>query len=129
MKRLIALFLGLAILASVGVACKAEGTSTGPSITPEPSITPKPSITPEQQKSVDAAKVKLAERLSIDQSKIILVSIQAVDWPDTSLGVSVPGNVYAQVITPGYKIILLANGVQYEYHTGTSGNNINVVLK
>jgi len=45
------------------------------------------------------------------------VSAEAVEWPDASLGNPQPGMVYAQVVTPGYKIILSARGQQYEYHS------------
>jgi hypothetical protein len=52
----------------------------------------------------------------------ILVSAESVEWPDTSLGNPQPGMFYAQVITPGFKIILEAGGAQYEYHTDLAGN-------
>ena len=45
------------------------------------------------------------------------MSAEAVEWPDASLGNPQPGMVYAQVVTPGYKIILSARGQQYEYHS------------
>jgi hypothetical protein len=43
--------------------------------------------------------------------------VEAVDWSDTSLGCPEPGMAYAQVITPGYLIVLGAAGQTYEYHT------------
>jgi hypothetical protein len=42
--------------------------------------------------------------------------IEPKDFPDASLGVPEPGMTYAQVITPGYVILLNAEGETYEYH-------------
>ena len=40
-------------------------------------------------------------------------------WPDSSLGCPKPNMNYLQVITPGYRIVLEAQGRSYEYHTDT----------
>jgi hypothetical protein len=66
---------------------------------------------------VQSAKEDLAERLGLSTSEVLVVSIEAVDWPDTSLGCPQPGMAYAQVITPGYQIVLKAKGPTHEYHT------------
>jgi hypothetical protein len=71
--------------------------------------------------SQNAAADDLAKRLGITKSAIRLVLIEAVQWPDASLGCPQPGMMYAQVITPGYRIVLEVNGKQYEYHTGRGG--------
>ncbi len=46
-----------------------------------------------------------------------VVAVTAVDWPDACLGVRTPGSVCAQVVTPGYRIIIEAGGKRIEYHT------------
>lgn len=119
MKKWIPLVLGLALLvAGMGLAaCTGDAATTTATANPE------------RQAAVDLAKTKLAARLGVDAAKITLVSADAVDWPDTSLGVPEAGKMYAQVITHGYKIILSANGAQYEYHTGTTGTTTNIVAK
>jgi hypothetical protein len=66
---------------------------------------------------VELAKEDLARRLEISVSEISLISVEAVDWPDTSLGCPQPGMMYAQVITPGFRVILAAKDRTYEYHT------------
>ncbi|MFQ5886210.1 MAG: hypothetical protein ACE5II_03135 [Anaerolineae bacterium] len=68
-------------------------------------------------KLVDLAKGNLARRLGVGVKEVTLVSAEAVEWPDASLGNPQPGMVYAQVIIPGYKIILSAGGQEYEYHS------------
>jgi hypothetical protein len=64
-----------------------------------------------------AAVADLANQTGTPPEEIKVVSIEAVDWPDTSLGCPEEGMMYAQVITLGYKIVLEAQGQQYEYHT------------
>jgi len=63
------------------------------------------------------AKQDLASRLSISVESIVVVSSEAVDWPDGSLGCPQPGQDYVQVITPGYRIVLAVGETYYEYHT------------
>ncbi|MDE3096245.1 MAG: hypothetical protein KGK07_09625 [Chloroflexota bacterium] len=46
-----------------------------------------------------------------------VVAVTALDWPDTCLGVRMPGRACAQVVTPGYRIIVEAGGKRIEYHT------------
>ena len=65
--------------------------------------------------------------MNVDPSTIVVVSEEQVDWPDACMGIETPGVMCAQVITPGYKIVLEANGKQYEYHTNESGSVVRLV--
>lgn len=60
----------------------------------------------------------LSQRLGLDPGLIQVVSAQAVTWPDASLGCPRAGMAYAQVLIPGYRILLKANGQLHEYHAG-----------
>ncbi|HTP09099.1 MAG TPA: hypothetical protein VMP08_12665 [Anaerolineae bacterium] len=71
-----------------------------------------------------SARADLVQRLQIDPDKITLVSVEQVDWPDGCLGVQTPGMMCTMVITPGYRVILEADGKQYEYHTNESGSAV-----
>jgi hypothetical protein len=64
------------------------------------------------------AVADLSKQLGIPEANIKVVSSEAVEWSDGSLGCPEPGMSYAQVITPGYRIVLQAGDKQYEYHTG-----------
>ncbi|VVB50779.1 Uncharacterised protein [uncultured archaeon] len=75
------------------------------------------SVIPEYSPVVDLAKKDLSERLKIPVENIQLFKEEAVEWPDTSLGYPEKGMMYAQVITPGFKIILKAGDKSYEYHS------------
>jgi len=65
---------------------------------------------------IEKAKEDLARRLSISAKQIDLVEANEVVWPNASLGCPQPGMVYADVLTPGYLVLLEANGKEYEYH-------------
>ena len=77
---------------------------------------------PGSEKALTAATADLAERTGLAASEVRLVSMEAVDWNDTSLGCPQEGYMYAQVITPGFRMILSVQGQQYEYHTDLAGN-------
>ncbi|MFO8080584.1 MAG: hypothetical protein R6V07_09780 [Armatimonadota bacterium] len=66
---------------------------------------------------VQAAVADLAQRLEINEDAITVASFEVVTWPDASLGNPQPGQLYAQVQTPGYRVFLEAEGERYEYHT------------
>jgi hypothetical protein len=78
------------------------------------------------------ARADLANHLQVDPDTIKLVSVDQAEWPDGCLGVQTPGVMCTMVITPGYSVILEADGKQYEYHTDASGDVVrlaNVKLK
>lgn len=54
-----------------------------------------------------------------EEIKIVLV--EQVTWPDTSLGCPEPGKFYAQVLVPGYRIVVEVRGRKFEVHTDLSG--------
>ncbi len=65
---------------------------------------------------VSRAKGDLANRLGINTTEIELKSAEMVIFSDWTLGMSVPGEVYDQKLTPGHLIFLSANGNDYRYH-------------
>jgi hypothetical protein len=81
--------------------------------------TPPGELAPEAQALVDKATQDLADRLDTRGDEIVVQSVEAVQWRDSSLGCPRPGMNYLQVITPGYLIRLEAGGEIYEYHTDT----------
>ncbi|MDE0199133.1 MAG: hypothetical protein OXK78_13120 [Caldilineaceae bacterium] len=67
---------------------------------------------------VERAKEDLMQTAGADSDEITLVSTEEVEWGDTSLGCPHPDEMYAQMITPGYFIVLQSGGNTYDYHTG-----------
>lgn len=76
-------------------------------------------LDPAGQQIVTQASENLARRLGVGVDQVELGVAETVAWPDTSLGCPQPGTAYAQVITPGYRIVLTAGGKTYEYHADT----------
>jgi hypothetical protein len=72
---------------------------------------------PANQALVELARQALAKELGIDITAIRLTQIEEVEWRDSSLGCPKPNMNYLQVITPGYRIVLEAQGQSYNYHT------------
>jgi hypothetical protein len=64
----------------------------------------------------------LAQQLQLDLDQIEIVSVEEVEWPDACLGVYTADMMCAQVITPGYRVVLAVDGQQYEYHTNSDGS-------
>ena len=50
-------------------------------------------------------------------SEVTVERVEVRSWPDRSLGCPKPGVGYAQVITPGYLIVVQVRGQRLEYHT------------
>lgn len=63
------------------------------------------------------ARADLAARLGVAEDEVELVRSETVEWRDSSLGCAKEGEVYLQVITPGYRLVFSVGGVLYEYHT------------
>ena len=105
------------------VLCQPEGRSqeSEPSATPSAATGSQPLAaaepTPEVKAVVGLATEDLAKRLGLAPETIQLVSVEPVEWSDASLGCPQPGMMYAQVITPGYKVVLETEGQEHEYHT------------
>ena len=75
---------------------------------------------PTLEKLITDAKQDLTARANVSADAIIVKSAEPVEWSDSSLGCPIEGMMYAQVITPGYLIVLQANGQEYEYHASTT---------
>jgi hypothetical protein len=58
-----------------------------------------------------------AQQTGVVAAEIVVERVEAHTWPDRSLGCPRPGVGYAQVITPGYLIVVQARGQRLEYHT------------
>lgn len=125
--------------AATGLPTEISVPETSPIATPWPSeivepVSPvpkgvEPAVVPADMQPIPggeaalaAAKADLSQLISVSADQITLVSMEAKQWSDTSLGCPQEGMMYAQVITPGYLIILAAQSQQYEYHTDQAAN-------
>ena len=72
--------------------------------------------------AIEAAFAKLAE-MGQDTSEVYVSGVSPVEWSDACLGVEQPDVVCAQVITPGFIIVLSGDG-DWEFHTDLNGNAV-----
>jgi hypothetical protein len=86
--------------------------------TANPPPTGLPGPGPSSQAFVSRAIKELAARLGVAEKDIKIVRVEDVDWPDPSLGLPEPDRLYAQVITPGQRILLSYANKTYEYRSG-----------
>jgi hypothetical protein len=122
------LFLTISCALAPSPTVETEGTAspapTGPeTVLPtqgDPARMPAISQTPGAsglKNLIERARDDLSQRVSVSAAQIKLVEATEVEWPDSSLGCPQEGMSYLQVITPGYRILLEAGGIQYEYHS------------
>jgi len=93
---------------------------------PEPNAaepTSVPSLAGTPTASADAAPViaAIAADLGVSPESVQVITIEPRDWPDSSLGCPQPDMLYAQVITPGYLVLVEVSGKRMEYHTDKLG--------
>jgi hypothetical protein len=65
--------------------------------------------------AVENARKDLANRLKIDPADVKQRSVEDSDFPDMALGAGEDGEMSGQMITPGWRIRLDAQGKTYEY--------------
>jgi hypothetical protein len=126
MSKRLAFILLLTVLA-LSACGRAYGPSPSSTPTPTPpeqaEATPPPTDAP-QTHPVTAAVLHLSAEFDVATDRIEIISARAVEWPDTSLGCPQPGEAYAEVITPGYAIVLEVEGERFEIHTDETGDQI-----
>jgi hypothetical protein len=138
MKKLVLTFAFLAMLLSacggVTPVAPAQATATRPptqavlEIKPLPSATPEPTQPPVSgggyPPAVSAARADLAKQFNLATENLIPTAIISQDWPDSCLGAAGPGEMCAQVITPGFEITFVVGAAEYVYHTDLDGKNM-----
>jgi hypothetical protein len=97
-------------------------TFSGPATHPEES--PAPISGGGYPAAVFAAWQALAAQLNIPVEQIQVDAIESTEWPDACLGLAGSDEVCAQVITPGYRILLRVDLAQYEFHTNQDGTSL-----
>jgi hypothetical protein len=70
---------------------------------------------------VAAALGDAAAHLGVSPADLKVDLVEPRQWGDTSLGCPKPGQMYAQVVTPGFVVVISGAGKQLEYHADTRG--------
>jgi len=70
---------------------------------------------------LDPVVAEVARLAGVPVDQVVVVSAEAVTFPDGSLGCPQPGMVYTQALVDGYKIVAEAGGKTYDYRgTGST---------
>ena len=94
-------------------------TSIPTEVSPTPTHIPV-DLTPAQMAAIQEVSKKY--NLPVDQIQI--VNTEAVTWPNGCLGAVIPGAMCTDVVSPGFRIMLTANGQQFEIHTNQDGTSV-----
>ncbi|GAB4456589.1 MAG: hypothetical protein Kow0070_06940 [Anaerolineales bacterium] len=85
---------------------------------PNPDDNPAADLTPAQQ----AALALLSQTLNLPSDQLTIASTEAVTWSNGCLDVERPGMMCTQALVEGYRIIIEANGREYEVRTNQTGS-------
>jgi hypothetical protein len=111
----------IALFAMLLGACSPQGLPTElPPEVLEQATKISEELTPAQEAAISA----VAQNLGVVAEQVKVVSTEAVEWPDECLGIAMEGVSCAQVVTPGFRVILEVAGKQVEYHTNEDGSVI-----
>jgi hypothetical protein len=69
--------------------------------------------------AVALARETLARELGVEGDALAVRKVEAVEWPDTSLGCPEKEMSYAQMIVPGYRVVLEHKGRVHHVHIGS----------
>jgi hypothetical protein len=94
-------------------------TPQAPAVAPLASAVPGVNLGPDEQQAVAAAMQDAATHLGVAASELSVQQVEAREWGDSSLGCPQPGNLYSQIVTPGFVIVINSRGKQLEYHSDT----------
>lgn len=94
-------------------------SATAPDTMPADDVGP---IGPTAQRLVDVAAADLVQRFGLSglspDNPIVVARAEEVTWRDSALGCPMKDMQYAQVLTPGFRIVLEFEGATYAYHSG-----------
>lgn len=89
---------------------------------PIPTEIPETPVTSEAPTElVEEMTADLAQRLDVAVEQITVLRAEEVIWPDGALGCPQPGEVYTQAQVPGYRVTLVVDDQEYNYHANRSG--------
>ncbi|MXZ90086.1 MAG: hypothetical protein F4W95_15340 [Chloroflexi bacterium] len=109
--------------AETGTATPSPGAGSGaPAFPLDTSAPPDNDTVPGEVEA--AARRLLADELNVGEGAFRLDSLEGVGWSDASLGCPQEGMMYAQVITPGYRLVFDLAGTSHAVHTNSDGSHM-----
>jgi hypothetical protein len=132
MSKLLPLFIASVLV--VACASAAEKPATPRTIAP-PTRIPDPVVPGPPGERVDIASVPrdvrravvadAAKRFSVSENEVVLVDAERVTWSDGAIGCPEPGQMYTQMLVPGFRVSAKTTAGQMLYHTDSRGMVVN----
>lgn len=72
----------------------------------------------------EAAKQALSESTGVPTEEIEIVRANQIEWTDTCLELGDEDEFCGQALTPGWRVILSAQGREYEIHTDLGADTV-----
>lgn len=63
-----------------------------------------------------------AKRFKVAENLVVLTRAEQVTWSDGSMGCAEPGQMYTQMLVPGFRVIAKTSGGELAYHTDARGH-------
>ena len=118
------LFMTLLVLLIALLAACAPGQAAQPTTEPAPAETPAPEEPLPAAATVAVAQ--LAAALGVTEADVTVLSAEETEFSDGCLGLGGPAESCLQAITPGWLVMLSANGQEYEAHTDATGQQVRI---
>ena len=87
-----------------------------------PDAVPPAAGTPTVPQDIAPLIAAIAQDLNVAVDSVHVLTVESRVWPDSSLGCPQPDMLYAQVVTPGYLVLVEVSGEEIEYHTDERGS-------
>ena len=102
-----------------------SSTGSDPSVVVKPSPDPTPGATHGvvdlPASVIDPVVDEIARLAGVSAGEVVIISAEAVTFPNGGLGCPQPGFLYTQVLVDGYKIVAIAAGTSYDYRGTAAG--------
>lgn len=74
------------------------------------------------QALIDQALAEVSKNTGIPVAELEVTATEAVEWPSSALGCPMPGQMYLDVITPGFRIEVRAGEELFDVGTNLDGS-------
>lgn len=110
--------------APTAVPTAAVPATAAPTLAPQPLKTTAAQMTPiPYPPEIQSALERMAGEINQPITALKVELVEAVDWPDSCLGLPNPSEACAMMITPGYRVRVSVGSQLYDLHTDRSGRN------
>lgn len=118
-------FIILIVLVAIGLVAY-WGTKSDTPYQPKDNTETKEDIAPEGATLEERIISIVLKRGGLEKDEIEILSKEKVDWPNSCLGAEVDDELCAQVITPGYRVMVRTPYENLIFHTDNDGGEIRV---